>query len=324
MMLAWDRKGMDWNVNLLGGNRRAKISQTSTWMTLTPSRKTSAPASQPQVAEESQSQALIVFFVFKWQHGFTRLFVLLPHDCAEAYCVAQIEIISRYIGSSLHWCPFLLNKKDATTKRQQRWKVPYASFVISRQLRNKRKMRLDSLAVIAEPWLFFVPSSYPSTDYLDQINFSNGIPSLATTLQSLYITFNNDHLLSQALLVWTLPSSTCLTTHSLPQPTITRPLFTTSANVVTVFATNVVRSKHQLSSLDFVEDVYVRWMLCIQILWLTKSPSLWLDDYSVLCTFSSMVRTQFLCWTTSFSSPKIVKRFIGHPINRSVNTPQNN
>ena len=62
----------------------------------------------------------------------------------------------------------------------------------------------------------------------------------------------------QALLVWTLPSSTCLTTHSLPPPTITLHLFTTNANVVTVFATNVVLLKRQLSSLDFVEDVYVR------------------------------------------------------------------
>ena len=35
------------------------------------------------------------------------------------------------------------------------------------------------------------------------------------------------------------------------------PLFTTNANVVTVFATNVVQLKRQLSSLDFVEDVYV-------------------------------------------------------------------
>ena len=53
------------------------------------------------------------------------------------------------------------------------------------------------------------------------------------------------------------PSSTCLTTHSLPPPTTTRLLFTTNANVVTVSATNVEQSKHQLSSLDFVEDVYV-------------------------------------------------------------------
>lgn len=82
---------------------------------------------------------LIVFLAFKWQLCFTRLFVLLPHD---AYCVAQIEIISRYIGSSLHWSPILLDKKDGTTKRQQ---GPYASFVIFRQPRNKRKMRLDSL-----------------------------------------------------------------------------------------------------------------------------------------------------------------------------------
>jgi hypothetical protein len=38
---------------------------------------------------------------------------------------------------------------------------------------------------------------------------------------------------------------------------LTRPLFTTNANVVTVFAINVVQLRHQLSSLDFVEDVYV-------------------------------------------------------------------
>ena len=41
-------------------------------------------------------EALIVFLVFKWRHGFTRLFVLLlvSHACAEAYCIARIEIIS--------------------------------------------------------------------------------------------------------------------------------------------------------------------------------------------------------------------------------------
>jgi hypothetical protein len=67
------------------------------------------PASQPQVAEESQSQALIVFLIFIRQPGFTRLFVLLPHD---AYCVAQIEIIvSRYIGSSVAVVPHSAKQK---------------------------------------------------------------------------------------------------------------------------------------------------------------------------------------------------------------------
>ena len=60
--------------------------------------------------------------------------------------------------------------------------------------------------------------------------------------------------------------STCLTTHSLLQLTITRPLFTTNVNVVTVFATNVEQSRHQLSSLDFVEDVYVPSMFSIQLI----------------------------------------------------------
>lgn len=41
-------------------------------------------------------------------------------------------------------------------------------------------------AVIAEWLLFFVPSSYPSTDYLDQIYFSKEIHSLPTSLHSLY------------------------------------------------------------------------------------------------------------------------------------------
>lgn len=112
-------------------------------------------------AEES----LIVFRDLKWQEGFTRLFVLLPHDYAEAYCVAQIEIISRYIGSSLR--PILLNKKDGTTKRQQREKVPYASYVIYRQSRTKKR------------------SHFFCSIHLDLIHFSKGLHSLGNTLHSI-------------------------------------------------------------------------------------------------------------------------------------------
>lgn len=60
---------------------------------------------QPQVTEESRSNC---FLVFKWHHT---LFVLLPHDGAEAYCVAQIEIISRYIGSSVALAPSCWTKR---------------------------------------------------------------------------------------------------------------------------------------------------------------------------------------------------------------------